>query len=73
MKKSDEILKSDSGYQSVVAIILVYLEGFPFWNFKVIWREVSSRFQTPDHLLYSHWHKHKDCNISIYLHPGSNL
>ena len=33
---------------SVVAVNNpLYLEGFPFWNSKVISGEVSSRYQTP--------------------------
>ena len=45
---------------------LVYLEGFPFWNSTVLWREFSSRYQTPHDLLLLDWHKHKDCDNFIF-------
>ena len=44
MQWVDKILRSDSGYVSCSSYNLVYSEGFPFWNSKVIWRKFSSRY-----------------------------
>ena len=66
MKEFDESLRSDSGYVSSNSYNLLHLEEFPLWNSKVIWREFSSRYQIPYHLLLSDWHNHKDCDNFIF-------
>ena len=51
MKEFDEILRRDSGYVTCSSNNLVYfIEGFPFWNSKVISREFSSRYKL--HIIY---------------------
>ena len=46
-----EILRSDGRYAICRSYNLLHLERFPFWNSKVIWKEFSSRYQTPYDLL----------------------
>ena len=66
MMESDEMLRSDNGYISCSSYNLVYLEGFQFWNSKVISREFSSRYQTPYHLLYTDRYKHITTVIILF-------